>query len=187
MRRTQRIAIVAFVLAALGAPLGAQGPEGVTVHGHWTIDVKNVDGTLVKRHDFENALDAAGALNMATFLGRVNSPGLWSVILYSPPGTPDCLPSGPPCALSENRWWHANGGDLTLSTSAGRQVVLTGSFTSPDTRSFISGQSGVRLCPALSAGCQQGSIGGAFTTANFAPISVQAGQMVQVTVVFTFS
>src|SRR6267378_4379919 len=29
--------------------------EGITVHGHWTIDVRNPDGTLVTHREFENA------------------------------------------------------------------------------------------------------------------------------------
>jgi hypothetical protein len=33
------------------------GPhEGIKVHGHWVIDVRNPDGSLVTHHEFENAL-----------------------------------------------------------------------------------------------------------------------------------
>jgi len=31
--------------------------EGITVHGHWTIEVRNPDGSLVRRVEFENSLD----------------------------------------------------------------------------------------------------------------------------------
>jgi hypothetical protein len=41
--------------AKQSAPEGQQ--EGITVHGHWTIDVKNPDGKLVKHVEFENSLD----------------------------------------------------------------------------------------------------------------------------------
>jgi hypothetical protein len=50
---------------ALEAPKNAaegkessRGPhEGITVHGYWTIEVKNPDGTVVKHVEFENSLD----------------------------------------------------------------------------------------------------------------------------------
>jgi len=35
----------------------SRGPlEGITVHGHWTIVVRNADGSIVSRQEFENAL-----------------------------------------------------------------------------------------------------------------------------------
>src|SRR6476660_2101480 len=38
------------------------GPkEGIKVHGHWTIDVRNADGTLATHREFENALQISGA------------------------------------------------------------------------------------------------------------------------------
>jgi len=41
---------------------GKLGGEGVTIHGHWVIDVRNPDGTLVEHRDFENSLVTVGAL-----------------------------------------------------------------------------------------------------------------------------
>src|SRR5271168_3514589 len=41
------------------AKLPAKSPhEGITVHGHWTIDVKNPDGTVASHHEFENSIAA---------------------------------------------------------------------------------------------------------------------------------
>jgi hypothetical protein len=60
------------------APKGQH--EGITVHGHWTIEVRNPDGKLVTRREFENALDSTtgGALLMALMLGQ-NSSGAWAI------------------------------------------------------------------------------------------------------------
>jgi hypothetical protein len=44
------------------AKTGKPGGEGVTIHGHWTIDVRNPDGKLVEHRDFENSLVTVGAL-----------------------------------------------------------------------------------------------------------------------------
>jgi len=60
------------------APRGQR--EGVTVHGHWTIEVRNPDGKVVTHREFENALNAqtGGPLLTALLLGQ-NSPGAWAV------------------------------------------------------------------------------------------------------------
>src|SRR5580704_12645686 len=59
--------------------------EGIKVHGHWTIEVRNPDGTLVDHREFENSLAPAnggnGAGLLAALLGRVVSAGSWSVVL----------------------------------------------------------------------------------------------------------
>src|SRR3989442_5421961 len=48
--------------------------EGIKVHGHWTIEVRNPDGTLVTRREFENGL--VGASGLAQILARQKTPGL---------------------------------------------------------------------------------------------------------------
>ena len=41
--------------------------EGVRVHGHWVIDVRNPDGTLVEHRDFQNALTTGGAAGLTAY------------------------------------------------------------------------------------------------------------------------
>jgi hypothetical protein len=192
------VAMLALVLgsqpaarAEAEAPQGSAQSEGIKVHGRWTIDIFNPDGTRASHHEIENALQPPGALHLARFLGRVNSPGLWAVLLYSPTGTPNCLISGVACVISENRYFAPTGGDLTVSVPASGpnqdKLVLSGSFTSPDARSIFRVISGVAQCPTGTPGCQPGTLSGNFSLKDFDPIPVQAGQIVQVTVVFSFS
>lgn len=56
--------------APLAAKPSAKGQhEGVKVHGHWTIEVRNPDGKLVSHTEFENALvQPGGAENLAAML-----------------------------------------------------------------------------------------------------------------------
>ncbi len=64
-----------------GAP-GAKGSqEGIKIHGHWTIEVKNPDGRLVTHREFENSLApaGAGASLLAAILGGVATPGSWMI------------------------------------------------------------------------------------------------------------
>lgn len=42
--------------AAPTAPPARGTPEGIKVHGHWTIEVKNPDGKVVTHREFENSL-----------------------------------------------------------------------------------------------------------------------------------
>ena len=54
--------------------------EGITVHGHWIIEVRNPDGKLAPRREFENAYPAGGAY-LPSLLSGNNSPGGLSVLL----------------------------------------------------------------------------------------------------------
>ena len=69
-------------LAGRSAPKGQQ--EGITVHGRWTIEIKNPDGKLVKHVEFENSLapGLGGPLLMALMTGA-NSPGDWAIGLQT--------------------------------------------------------------------------------------------------------
>jgi hypothetical protein len=62
-------------------PRGAH--EGITVHGHWTIEVRNPDGKLVSHTEFENALAPNGAALLAGLLTGTATPGSWWVYLAS--------------------------------------------------------------------------------------------------------
>jgi hypothetical protein len=83
MRRQVALAAAA-VLALFGVgehmPLRAQ-EQGIKVHGRWTIDVRNPDGTLSSRHEFDNALTAGGAVYLARLLGRDGVPTRWVIQL----------------------------------------------------------------------------------------------------------
>jgi hypothetical protein len=84
------------------APKGTS--EAVKVHGHWTIEVRNPDGKLVKHVEFENSLDPGFSLNLnvpsdssvpipggAAFLNAMLSgaaspdPASWGIFLLGSP------------------------------------------------------------------------------------------------------
>jgi hypothetical protein len=54
---------------------------GVKVHGHWTIVVRNPDGTITDRRDFENSLAFGGAYLLQNILGGTVTPGAWAISL----------------------------------------------------------------------------------------------------------
>jgi hypothetical protein len=71
---------------------------GITVHGHWLIEVRNRDGKIVARREFENSLVSYGALNLALLLSGWEVPGGLYVTL-SDPTSPTM---GSPCQGAPN-------------------------------------------------------------------------------------
>jgi len=65
------------------APKGQH--EGITVHGHWIIEVKSPDGQVVSHREFENSLAnnlGGGAALLTAMLGRTVTTGSWDVFLF---------------------------------------------------------------------------------------------------------
>jgi hypothetical protein len=57
--------------------------EGIKVHGHWTIEIRNPDGTLASRSEFENSLQGGETL-LAGLLGNTITPPItWVVALFA--------------------------------------------------------------------------------------------------------
>ncbi|HTW80438.1 MAG TPA: hypothetical protein VME23_12900 [Terracidiphilus sp.] len=51
------------------------GGDAIHVHGHWIIEVKNPDGKVTDRREFENSLQPSGAFVIAALLAGNNSAG----------------------------------------------------------------------------------------------------------------
>jgi hypothetical protein len=94
--------------------------EGITVHGHWSIEVHNPDGSLVRHLEFENSLDPGftvsnltppiiapgGASYLSALLtGQWTAPGaptFWAILLVGPSGLNNLSPPPPssPCVTN---------------------------------------------------------------------------------------
>jgi hypothetical protein len=145
--------------AAPAAQSPAKGAhEGIGVHGHWTIEVKNPDGTLARHVEFENGLCiGSGDQLLAQMLGGGGAVGGWEIKLGNPSiptGTP-----GPACGgvldlggsllfiLEQNNDSGSTSGTcaavhsafstiycfptLNPPTTGGNSVSLSGQFTVP--------------------------------------------------------
>jgi hypothetical protein len=179
--------------------------EGIKIHGHWTIEVRNPDGKLVTHREFENALDYNGAKALAEFLARVYTPGMWAISLHSgvsqmviqEPGSDITTPSSsvllfktltirPPSLSSSS--FVLSGYTTPLGQDAIYDVVAT-----LNKRCIYT----TNLSPAQCA--SNPSSGGPLSSENgitvfnleagssTPPVSVSAGQIIQVTVTITFS
>ena len=99
----------------VGHPRGEH--EGIKVHGHWTIEVKNPDGKLVSHTEFENALvQPEGAQNLVNLLLGSFVSGGYMIYVASGPVTVG------PCAVLQG----------TATTSC----ILVGSLLSPTPSTF---------------------------------------------------
>jgi hypothetical protein len=98
--------------------------EGIAVHGHWTIEVRNPDGTLADRREFENSFVCnQGAQLMSNVLARVWTPGGWEIkadimggggsvvahhIFEAVPNVPNLSPSFKTLGEGTNTRWSPN-------------------------------------------------------------------------------
>ena len=172
--------------------------EGIKVHGHWTIEVRNPDGSVVTHREFENSLFPSPAL--ASILARHNSVGFWTVALF--PSTLCNNTNGAGCSIGEPGQtllaWNSSNLSVTVS---GNSLVLSGTLLAVGGGTITTVQTDSWGClptVAPSAPCQTGDNstnlgfgpggGFIFTSANPNPgIAVSAGQTVAVTVNISFS
>jgi hypothetical protein len=146
------------------------GHEGITVHGHWVIEVRNPDGSLAQHREFENSLvPDGGAPLLSQMLGGAVVPGNWSVVLGPASGNGPCSNS-----------WTFNGGsgvsencevvqslttapavnDCIQSTcGAGLTVVVTSNWTNVLSGTIVSNQTGtIGVVETVLAYCTPGGV-----------------------------
>ncbi len=94
------------VAAAPALPARPPGMSAnVHVHGHWTIVVRNKDGSVAARREFENSLQFAGSALLPIVLGGYGTPGNWTILLS---GASNTDPG--PCSISSTAVPGPNGG-----------------------------------------------------------------------------
>ena len=180
--------------AQTAKPAGGMG-EGIKVHGHWTIEVKNPDGTQVERHEFDNALDVPGQSLLPAFLGRRLTPGSWGIMVWD--GLCPAEYGAEQCRIVESS------SNLTASATTFPNLVLglpphghpgavslSGSFTAANAGHITRVATTLGSCAGTWAPstCTVGVPAPIFSgTVLTTPIPVQQGQIVQVTVLISFS
>lgn len=201
------LAVMLAMCGGAGAVVAQGRSDGIKVHGHWTIDVRNPDGTLVSHHDFENALVTGmgrGNDALANVLSGQKVGGTWMVNLFDhQPEASPCFtigPSGPSpwvCSILEVNETTSDTYDLpTFFRNLTRQaanttVELYGTVTAARNGGIAIVQTAVALCgPTVApAGCNLSTGDSYAMTQRTLPqaISVTTGQIVQVKVVISFS
>jgi hypothetical protein len=209
---------------------GKPGNEGIKVHGHWVINVKNPDGTLAEHREFDNSLTDGGQMLVGLLSGYYVPSGyaillVGNICVPSGNGSTNCIITG--SNLSSYFNFEACGPQyqcsqtLTYSVNlspGGSSMVLVGTFQAPKSGTISGVQTAVSSCensppsagayptgaanasPAACLGPFSGLPAGTveFTTFPYftgttlappvsAPVSVTAGQLIQVSVTISFS
>jgi hypothetical protein len=188
--------------------------EGIKVHGHWTIEVRNSDGSVVAHREFENSLQPSGASALASLLaGAV--PGPWEIRLNGSASTPSPCPPAPTgtrfiqdndtsCVIVAGVFAAtANSNvfpNLTVNSSGTGQLVLTGTAVASQSGGVATVSTYITLCLAGSsqASCAQllDQLPPQFTAVSLdtgsgaspsQTVQVTAGQTIAVTVNISFS
>jgi hypothetical protein len=154
------------------------GHEGIAVHGHWVIDVRNPDGSLAQHREFENSLVNGGPQVLSQMLAGAVVPGNWSVLLgpasgngpcsnsYTLNGTSDTsencevvqsLTTAPAFSDCKENLCAAS---LTLTGPLTTTILLSGTITSNQTGSIGVVSTEVAYCISPTNGAANG---GAFT------------------------
>jgi hypothetical protein len=200
-------AAVAFALVIAAAPTcAAQTVEaasastgGIKVHGHWTIEVRDPDGTVVSRDEIQNAFNtASGGQFLAQMLAGTITSGAWVVAVGS---TPECHPGSSSflaCTIAEpsasGLSFDSHNLTATVPTTGANagKLVLRGSVRAPTAMTLHSLQSMLWSCP-------QGTAPAACVTGAFASLTLFSGkalamnrpvvadQVIDATVVISFT
>lgn len=188
--------------ADFSQPAGIGGPsEGIKVHGRWTIEVREPDGSLVSRREFDNALELTGAGALSRVLNRTETMGPWEVIIRgSLTDKHPCIFSigsslAAGCLIVGSSWLTTSNNvfktlQVTLGVD-GRGLVLSGSASAQREGDIGIVSTFFWQCPATVApgNCDhpQAQFSGRFTGTTLAsPIAVQEGQQILVEVTISF-
>jgi hypothetical protein len=200
------LAVAILMLGAVSANAqetqqGDEVGEGVKVHGSWLIEVRNADGTLVSRHEFENALLADGAEVLGQLMTRQASVGAYRVFLgnatteqrpclYS--GNPvDCIVDEPGSADPREQVFKTLTVTFAIDGPNANKTVLSGTATAQRDGEIDRVSTFVEVCgPGVAPATCPFSVGSfpSFSGTNLpSPVAVSTGQSIQVTVVLSFS
>jgi hypothetical protein len=213
---------------------GDAAHQGIKLHGHWTIDVKNPDGTTVQHRVFENQLQYDGTQYLTGLISGYAVAGDYAIFFTNATATPTASPTTnvvcpapastttstfPYCSIvqsvtSQPGIFHClhyvcvSGLTVTPTFGSGTglpNVTLVGAITAPQAGAVVNVYIGFNGCnvastttPAQPTGpatitpgdCESqivGSYGGTMSGTTITPITVVAGQIIQITVAFTFS
>ena len=179
-----RAAAVALILAAGAAGVEAQSSEGIKVHGDWTIEVRQPDGTLVSKREFKNALAVEGRGTLLTLLtAATEGKPTWGInLLPQDPAPAACADGSCPTIQPVPAGLYPTVPQNLTVTTANGAITLNGSVTANQIGSI--GVVSTYLFFCSTTGC---SALEKFSGTNITPIVVMPGQIVQVKVVISFS
>jgi hypothetical protein len=204
------IALLGALLLVLAACAGTTGAapvqengaasDGIGVHGAWTVDVINPDGTLDQHYEFHNELTAWGEETLAHLLNG-GSAGEWEISAEeagyaTDPGhlapcddLDEISTNTSACVMTEE---DSGTRSLTVAMASPGVLELSGSFVADRDGSISYVRTAVQVCDPL-VDCYGDPIivyadftGTPVSQASGADYSIAQGQQVQITVDISF-
>jgi len=142
--------------------------QGVKLHGHWVIDVRNPDGTLTGHRDFENALESSAQGFLIGLMSGYMVPGDYMIVLGAQSGNGPCVATYQFCGIARSLStypalgycanYYCTGGSLSYTYNFGTSfggpfsLVLSGSITSNQTGTVGIVYSLLNLCANNASG-----------------------------------
>ena len=186
----------------------SRGPlEGVKVHGHWVINVKNPDGTLAQHREFENSLTNPNIMVALLYGSEVAQDFTINLGGSTPPCTVSS--SSYPCVIVHNlsvlpanaicgTYYCVTGLTVTPTYGQNPTLVLAGSLTATQAGSISSVSTDIGICgsptttqtatsPSTCAAGNNPYGYSALTGTGITAVPIISGQIIQVTVTITFS
>jgi len=161
--------------------------EGIEVHGSWTIEVRNPDGSQAEYREFENALTPVGSELLANILTSALSPGRWFLTfsgINGPCNPAVCVVAVSPVSGIQGVYDNGNiDGNLIGFSLEGSYLV-----DSDGEIGVVSTRLGVCASGVAPAACTETSDFRGFTVKGLDPdIPVGANQTVYIKVEISFS
>jgi hypothetical protein len=135
--------------------------QGLQVHGHWVIDIRNPDGTLVQHREFENSIQATGQGILVGLLSGYLVPGDWMIALGPQSGNGACVATYQFCGLIHNAATYPAQGYCTDYYCTGSTLSYTYNFGAVG----LGGPFSIVLSGTITAN-QTGTIGNVTTLLN---------------------
>jgi hypothetical protein len=175
--------------------------EGIKVHGHWVLEIRNPDGSVASRKEFENSLATGtgnGAVLIAQLLAGGVTAGPWAVIIGVVTGGASyslfAAQTAALCSyLSSSPPVYPCSSSLTISGTGAGQLIFQGSTPATTAAGGVAGvgtevftcanNTGPQSCLAQSGGF----LGGPALTPAQGGMTIQVGQNITVTVTISFS
>lgn len=173
------LAVVALPAHPVAAPQDREhAHQMITVHGRWTLDVRNPDGALVLHREVENSLVDTGRAALAKMLSGGPQPDYWVLFLQSPELLIPIFPRNHFDATFDGA-----GSNLIAQVDGGAgTLTLTGSATIP-----IDKVDGVNIASVESRMAIPRTGLTTFTHADLdSPVHVNVKQSIDVSLTFSF-
>lgn len=143
--------------------LGSNGSvvQGLKVHGHWVINVRDPDGTLREHREFDNSLEVSAQGFLVGLLGGYLVPGDWMIVIGAQSGAGPCTATYQFCGLIHNAATYPAQGYCGVYYCTGSTLNYTYNFGSGG----LGGPFSIVLNGTITSN-QTGTIGSVYTLLN---------------------